>query len=243
MDEQARFSPMPQTPLLELRGVTKFYGANRVLDGCSFTVGRGGIIGLVGPNGCGKSTIIKLICGLLVPNAGEILIDGEPPSPNTAAKVAYLPDRNALPERARIDYLVDYYDDFFRDFDPVKAYEMLARLGINLRDRMHTLSKGAKEKVQLVLTMSRQAELYVLDEPIGGVDPAARDYILQTILTGSRETGSILISTHLIADVEPVLDDVIFIADGRAALCASVRALYEQHGKTVDALFREVYRC
>ena len=240
-----QFTPLPgmDAPLLELRGVVKYYGSARVLDGISFTLGRGGIIGLLGPNGCGKSTVIKLICGLLTPNSGEILIDGMPPSHKTAAKIAYLPDRACMPEHMKIGAMVDYYSDFFADFDRIKAHELIHRLGLNPTSRMNTLSKGNREKIQHILTMSRRAELYVLDEPICGVDPAARDYILDTILGGYHEGGSILISTHLIADVQSVLDDVIFMADGKAALCASVQALREQHGKTVDELFREVYRC
>ncbi len=242
MQELYRAQP-PQIPLLEFRSVVKYFGSKRVLDNMSFSVGRGGIVGLLGPNGCGKSTIIKLISGLLTVNSGEVLIDGEPPSPKTAARIALLPDKNCMPEQARVNSLVDYFSDFYEDFDRVKAYEMLYRLNIDPRARMNTLSKGTREKVQLILVMSRRAELYLLDEPIGGVDPAARDYILDTILTSYNEHGSILISTHLIADIQSVLDDVIFIADGKAALCASVKSLWEQHGKTVDELFREVYRC
>ncbi len=230
-------------PMLEFQGVVKSYGSRRVLDNISFSVGRGGIVGLLGPNGCGKTTIIKLINGLLVPNSGEILIDGQPPSPETAAMVAYLPDRECLPPDRRVSELVDYFADFYTDFDRVKAGEMIRRLGIDPGQRMRTLSKGTREKVQLVLTMSRRARLYVLDEPLGGVDPAARDFILDTILTCYREDGTILITTHLIYDIERVLDDVIFLSEGKAALCASVKSLMELHGKTVDELFREVYRC
>ncbi len=230
-------------PLLELRNVVKTYGSKRALDDISFTVGRGGIIGLLGPNGSGKTTILKLACGLLTANSGEILIDGEPPSPRTAAKIAYLPDKDCLPGRSRICTLIDYFSDFYEDFDRVKAYEMISRLEINPRDRMITLSKGTREKVQLILVMSRRASLYLLDEPIGGVDPAAREYILNTILKNYSENGSIIISTHLISEVQSVLNDVIFIADGKAKLCASVSELWEKHQKTVDELFREVYRC
>ena len=243
MNEQFLPPAEAAPPLLELRGVVKYYGSRRVLDGISFAVGRGGIVGLLGPNGCGKSTVIKLICGLLTPNAGEVRIDGLLPSPETAAKIAYLPDRACMPDNMKISAMVDYFSDFFADFDRIKAHELIHRLKLDPSARMNTLSKGSREKIQLILTMSRRASLYILDEPIGGVDPAARDYILETILGGYHEGGTILISTHLIADVQSVLDDVIFMADGRAALCASVAALREQHGKTVDELFREVYRC
>ena len=230
------------TPLLEFRGVSKRYGSKKVLDELSFTLGRGGIIGLLGPNGSGKTTIIKLINGLLTPSSGEVLINGERPSPETAAVVSYLPERNSLPLASRVTDVVDLFSDFYHDFDRLKANEMIGRLKLDPKARLRTLSKGNREKVQLILTMSRAAELYVLDEPIGGVDPAARDYILETILTSYSDNGSILISTHLISDVERVLDDVIFLSEGRAALCASVKSIREKHGKTVDELFRELYK-
>lgn len=231
-----------EPPLLEFCGVSKRYGSKKVLDELSFTLGRGGIIGLLGPNGSGKTTIIKLINGLLTPSSGEVLINGERPSPETAAVVSYLPERNSLPLASRVTDVVDFFNDFYRDFDRLKANEMIGRLKLDPKARLRTLSKGNREKVQLILTMSRAAELYVLDEPIGGVDPAARDYILETILTSYSDNGSILISTHLISDVERVLDDVIFLSEGKAALCASVKSIHEKHGKTVDELFRELYR-
>ncbi|MCI8388665.1 MAG: ABC transporter ATP-binding protein [Clostridiales bacterium] len=231
------------TPLLEFKRVVKSYGAKKVLKETSFIINRGGIIGLLGPNGSGKSTIIKLINGLLVPDSGEILVNGLPPSPSTASMVSYLPERNYLPLDRKVSQLIDYFADFYLDFDRVKAYEMLQRLNIDKTERMRALSKGTREKVQLILVMSRRAELYVLDEPIGGVDPAARDYILDTILSNYNENGSILISTHLINDIERALDDVIFISDGKAALCASADSLREKYNKSVDELFREVYKC
>ena len=231
-----------KTPLLEFCNVSKRYGSKKVLDGLSFTLGQGGIIGLLGPNGSGKTTMIKLINGLLTPSSGEVLILGERPSHKTAQLISYLPDRNALPLGSRICDVIDLYNDFYRDFDRVKANEMVGRLKLDPKARLRALSKGNREKVQLILVMSRRAMLYVLDEPIGGVDPAARDYILDTILSNYSENGSILISTHLIADIERVLDDVIFLSEGKAALCASVRAIHEKYGKTVDELFRELYR-
>ena len=232
----------PELPLLEFVGVTKRYGSKKVLDELSFAIGRGGKIGLLGPNGSGKTTIIKLINGLLTPTSGEVLINGERPSHLTAEFISYLPERDSLPQGSRICDLVDLFADFYADFDRLKANDMIARLRLDPKARMRTLSKGNREKVQLILTMSRKAKLYVLDEPIGGVDPAARDFILDTILSNYDPEGSILISTHLIADIERVLDDVIFLSEGKAALCASVQAIHEKHGKTVDELFRELYK-
>ena len=234
--------PITDPPLLEFCNVSKRYGSKKVLDDLSFTLGKGGIVGLLGPNGSGKTTIIKLINGLLTPSSGEVLICGDKPDHTTAGLISYLPERNSLPLGSRICDLVDFFADFYSDFDRLKANEMIARLKLDPKSRLHTLSKGNREKVQLILTMSRSALLYVLDEPIGGVDPAARDFILDTILSNYNEEGSILISTHLIADIERVLDDVIFLSDGKAALCASVEAIHEKHGKTVDELFREIYR-
>ena len=229
--------------MIHIENLVKRYGDLVALNHLSLDIHEGEIFGLLGPNGSGKTTTIKLIAGLLVPNSGEILINGMAPSPATAAMISYLPERNFLPLGEKVSYLIDYFADFYRDFDRRKAYEMLGRLGVSEKERMKNLSKGTREKVQLILVMSRRAELYILDEPLGGVDPAARDYILDTILSNYSENGSILISTHLISDVERVLDDVIFMADGRAAFCASVRSIHEKHGKTVDELFREVYKC
>ena len=244
---QANSVPEPPVdvcpPLLEILDVNKSYSGQKVLKGLSFTIGRGGVIGLLGPNGSGKTTALKLIAGLLVPDSGSIRINGQAPSPETASSVAFLPERDFLPSGAKVSYLVDYFADFFADFDRRKAYEMLGRLGVNEKARMRTLSKGTREKVRLILVMSRRAELYLLDEPLGGVDPAAREYILDTIFSNYSAGCSILISTHLISDIERGLNDVIFMADGRAAFCASVRSIREKYGKSVDELFREVYRC
>ncbi len=230
-------------PLLQLVNVVKRYGSKTILKSLSFSIGRGGIIGLLGPNGSGKTTIIKLINRLLVPNSGQILLNGRPVDVDSASVISYLPERSYLPLGDRVCDIIDYFSDFYVDFDRRKAYEMLTRLKINSHDRIRTLSKGTREKVQLMLVMSRRAQLYILDEPIGGVDPAARDFILDTILGNYHEDGSIIISTHLIADIERILDDVIFISDGQAVLCASVKSIHTKHQKTVDELFREVYRC
>ena len=230
-------------PILECNGLYKNYGLRRALNGVELTLYPGKIIGLLGPNGSGKTTLIKLAAGLLQPTAGEILIAGMQPGEQTKAVVSYLPDRTGLPEWMRVGELVSLMEDFYRDFDANAAQEMLSRLQVAQSDKMKSLSKGTKEKVQLVLTMSRRARLYLLDEPIGGVDPAARDYILDTILSNYRREATVLISTHLIADIEKVLDDVIFLAEGRVALVSSVDEIREKNGKSVDALFREVYKC
>ena len=207
------------------------------------TLERGEIIGLLGPNGSGKTTLIKLINGLLLPTDGQITVNGSVPGVETKKIVSYLPERGCLDERRRISELISYYSDFYSDFDVSRAHTMLKDLDIDPSLRLKTLSKGTKEKVQLILVMSRDAQLYVLDEPIGGVDPAARDYILRTILTNYNEDASVLISTHLIADVENVLDRVLFLQNGQITLNASVDEIRSGHKKSVDALFREVFRC
>ena len=230
-------------PILTCSHITKRFGSKVALDDISFQINPGHIVGLLGPNGSGKSTFIKMANGLLVPNEGSITICGKPVGPETKAIVSYLPDKNYLNNWMKISQLIDMFHDFYEDFDRVKAYEMLKRLEINEKDPMKIMSKGTKEKVQLILVMSRKASLYLLDEPIGGVDPAARDYILNTILTNYNENGSVMISTHLISDVEQVLDDVIFIKNGHLELTSSVDDIREEYGKSVDGLFREVFKC
>lgn len=230
-------------PILQCSHITKKYGSLEALNDLSFTILPGRIVGLLGPNGSGKSTFIKLACGLLTPTEGELSICGFPIGVETKKRVAYLSDKNYLNNSMRIEQIFDYFQDFYDNFDKMKAKEMLKRLDINPKSRMKTLSKGTKEKVQLILVMSRNADLYLLDEPIGGVDPAARDYILKTILSNYNEQGSILISTHLITDIEPVLDDILFIKNGRIVLTSTVDAIREENGKSVDSLFREVFKC
>ena len=230
-------------PILECRGVSKRYGYLPALVSVDLTLERGRIIGLLGPNGSGKSTLIKLISGLLVPTTGELFVDGKKPGIETKKIVSYLPERTYLNNWMRVSELIAFFKDFYENFNEDKAYDMLARLGINPRDRLKTMSKGTKEKVQLILVMSRDAELYLLDEPIGGVDPAARDYILGTILGNYNENATVLISTHLIADIEQVLDEVVFIANGTIEMQTTVDDIREKQGKSVDALFREVYKC
>lgn len=229
--------------ILECRGLTKRYGIQPALNGLSLSVPRGKIVGLLGSNGSGKTTLIKLAAGILTKTAGELLVGGKEPGIETKKIVSYLPDRNYLNDWMRASDVVGLFSDFYADFDAAKANDMLKRLQINQGDRLRSMSKGTKEKVQLILTMSRNAELYLLDEPIGGVDPAARDYILNTIITNYNENATVLISTHLIADIERVLDEVIFIANGQVYLTSSVEDIRENQGKSVDTLFREVFKC
>lgn len=230
-------------PILECRGLSKHFGAVRALDDVSFAVEPGRIVGLLGPNGSGKTTLIKLANGLLTPTAGEILVDGRNPGPETKAVVSYLSDKEYLPDWMTARQLIDFFGDFYADFDAARARDMLVRLGIGENMRIKQMSKGTREKAQLIMVMSRQAKLYLLDEPIGGVDPATRDYILDTIIRNYNPEAAVVISTHLIADVEQVLDDVIFIQSGRILLQSSVDAIREEQGKSVDQYFREVFRC
>ena len=228
---------------LECSGLTKRFGAVAALDGVNISIAPGRVVGLLGPNGSGKTTLIKLANGLLTPSAGELKVCGERPGKQSKALVSYLPDRPCLPEWMNTKQLTDFFADFFADFDRTRAEEMLARLGIPEKTRVKQMSKGTREKVQLIMVMSRRAKLYLLDEPIGGVDPATRDYILNTIIKNYDENASVLISTHLISDVENVLDDVVFIDRGQIKLQATVDDIRAQYGKSVDALFREVFKC
>ncbi|HHU74439.1 MAG TPA: ABC transporter ATP-binding protein [Clostridiales bacterium] len=229
--------------ILECKSLTKMYSNVTALKDINLTLGRGRIVGLLGPNGSGKTTLIKLINGLLVPNSGTITINGHQPGIESKKIVSYLPERTYLPDWMRVDDTIDFFSDFYQDFDKKKAYEMLERLHLNSKAKLKSLSKGTKEKVQLILVMSREADLYCLDEPIGGVDPAARDYILNTIITNYNENATVIISTHLIADIEKVLDEVIFIKDGLLNMHASVDDIRSKEGKSIDSLFREVFRC
>lgn len=228
--------------ILECKGLTKRFGAMTALDRVSFGIEPGRIVGLLGPNGSGKTTLIKLANGLLVPTAGELWVGGRSPGKESHAMVSYLPERTSLPLWMTVKQLQDFYEDFYTDFDRKRSEEMLDRLEISPKQRMKQMSKGTREKVQLILAMSRQAKLYLLDEPIGGVDPATRDYIIHTILSNYNENASLVISTHLIADVENVLDDVIFINKGRILLQQSVDQIRQEKGCSVDELFREVFR-
>lgn len=230
-------------PILECQRLTKKYGDFFALSDLTLSLERGQIIGLLGPNGSGKTTLIKLANSLLIPTDGHIMINGLAPGPETKKIVSYLPDRSFLNERMRISEILTFYSDFYANFSMERALKMLDVLEIDRRARLESLSKGTKEKAQLALVMSRDADLYILDEPIGGVDPAARDYILQTILTNYNENATVLISTHLISDIENVLDRVIFLRNGQLALNASVDEIRTEYRKSVDALFREVFKC
>ncbi|HOB19216.1 MAG TPA: ABC transporter ATP-binding protein [Candidatus Atribacteria bacterium] len=229
--------------ILECRNLTKFFGGFPALRNVNLTIPEGRIVGLLGPNGSGKSTFIKLCNELLTPSAGELIIGGHKPGVETKKIVSYLPERTYLNDWMRVSDIIEFFSDFYEDFNPDKARDMLKRLNISDRDRLKTMSKGTKEKVQLILVMSREAKLYLLDEPIGGVDPAARDYILDTIISNYSENATIIISTHLIYDIEKILDDVIFLKEGSVVMSKSVDEIREETGKSVDSLFREVFRC
>lgn len=229
--------------ILETHSLTKSYGKDIAVDDLNLSLESGQIIGLLGPNGSGKTTFLKMINGLLTPSFGDILIEGEKPGPKSKSVVSYLPDKCALPDYMSVKELCKMYKDFFSDFNEEKAKGMLKDLNLDENKKFKTLSKGNKEKVQLILCMSREAKLYCLDEPIGGVDPAARDYILRTILQNYNEGAAVIISTHLIADVENVLDRVLFLKEGTLMLNDTVDNIRENRGKSVDALFREVFAC
>ncbi len=227
--------------LITCQGLTKIYGSKAALDHINLNVGQGRIVGLLGPNGSGKTTFIKLLCGLVQPTSGSLEVDGHTPGIHTKSLISYLPDRMYFADWMKISDLADFFADFYSDFDRVKAMEMFTALGIGAQDRIKTMSKGTKEKAQLALIMSRKAQLYLLDEPIGGVDPAARDYILNTILTNYSENSTVLLSTHLITDIERVLDEAIFLQNGKVVRHDTVDSIREEEGKSVDQLFREIF--
>ncbi|MBQ3287279.1 MAG: ABC transporter ATP-binding protein [Firmicutes bacterium] len=229
--------------LLEARALTRSFGRNVALSGLDLRLAPGHIVGLLGPNGSGKTTLMKLACGLIKPTAGQIFIEGEKPGPASKNKVAYLPDTSYLNDNMRVRDIVEMYADFYADFDREAAFGLIRDLKVDEGARLSTLSKGTREKVQLVLVMSRRAKLYLLDEPIGGVDPAAREYIINTIIGNYHPESTVLISTHLIYDVEPVLDHALFLKEGRIVMEGGVDELREESGKSLDALFREVFRC
>ena len=228
--------------LLKCQQLTKDYGGVLALNYIDLTVESGKIIGLLGPNGSGKTTLIKIINGLLTPTSGTVLVNGMAPGVETKKIVAYLPDNSYLNSWMTVGQIVDMFTDFYEDFRPLLALDMLKRLGISPEAKLKTLSKGNKEKVCLILVMSRNALLYVLDEPIAGVDPATRDYVISTIINNYNPEASVIISTHLISDIEQVLDEVIFINQGNIVMKKSVDEIREEHGKSVDELFREVFR-
>ena len=229
--------------VLECKDLTKHYGSAPALNHVNLTVEPGRIVGLLGPNGSGKTTLIKLANGLLTPSEGEVLVCDMAPGKESHESVSYLPERTCIPTWMSVKQLLDFYGDFYQDFNRKAAEEMLSHLNIRLTQRIKQMSKGNREKVQLIMVMSRSAKLYLLDEPIGGVDPATRDYILSTIIGNYNPEAAVILSTHLIADVEKVLDEVIFINQGQVVLQSSVDEIREEKGMSVDALFREVFKC
>ena len=229
--------------LLECKNLSKYYSGKCALDRIDLTIESGKIVGLLGPNGSGKSTLIKIISGLLKPSDGELKVAGKDIGVETKKIVSYLPDHDYLNDWMKVEDIITMFEEFYDDFDRKRAVDMITKLNIDTKQQLKNLSKGTKEKVQLILVMSRHANLYLLDEPIGGVDPAARDYILNTIISNYEENATVIIATHLIADIEQVLDEVIFINQGKIALQSTVDDIREQEGKSVDSLFREVYKC
>ena len=229
--------------VIEIKNLTKKYKNIKAIDNISFAVQNGEILGLLGPNGSGKTTIIKLINDLLTPTEGSILIKGQKPGVDSKKIISYLPERTYLNTNSKVSEIISLFEDFYEDFNKDKALKLLNDLNIDKDAKLKTMSKGTKEKVQLILVMSREADLYVLDEPIGGVDPAGRDYILNTILQNFKQTSSIIISTHLISDIEKILDDVIFIKNGKIVLFENADELRNKENKTIDAIFREEFKC
>ena len=232
-------------PVLECKKISKCYIKGRpILNDLDLTVPSGKIIGLLGPNGCGKSTLLKIITGLLRADSGEVFIMGERRSEESNAHIAYLSERTYLDNNKTVGEIIDYFEEFFADFDRARAIEMLGSLEISTESRMRTLSKGTKEKVQLIMVMARRAKLYLLDEPIAGVDPASRDFILKTIISSYDPEATIIITTHLIYDIEPVLDEFFFMAKGgEIVMSGSCDEAREKSGKSLDELFKEVFKC
>ena len=229
--------------LIEIKNLNKCYGKKQALNNINLTIESGKIYGLLGPNGSGKTTLIKIINDLLTPTSGEVLVKGEKPGVESKKIISYLPERTYLNMNFKVKELLDYFEDFYENFDRKKAQTLLKKLNISEEDKLKTMSKGTKEKVQLILVMSRKADLYILDEPIGGVDPASRDYILETIISNFDEKSSMIISTHLIQDIETILDNVIFINQGKITLNDSADNIINEKGKTIDQVFREDFRC
>lgn len=229
--------------IISCNGLTKYYGKVQALNNLNLEIQKGKIIGLLGPNGSGKTTFIKLACGLLKPTSGVITVGGMNIGVETKKLISYLPDRDYLPSYMKVKELMQFFNDFYSDFNYPKAMDMLMRLKVDMNMRFKKMSKGTREKVQLALVMSREAEVYLLDEPIAGVDPAAREYILNTIISNYNENAAVVISTHLISDIEPVLDEAIMIQNGTLRLHKSVEQIRAEYNMTVDQLFREVYRC
>lgn len=229
--------------LLKIKNLSKSYGNKKVLQNINLTINQGKIIGLLGKNGSGKTTLIKLINDLLTKDSGEILVNGNPIGVSSKSIISYLPERTYLDKEMTTEEVVKYFKDFYKDFDDKKAYKLLKDLGLDINQKLSKMSKGMQEKVQLVLVMSRNAKLYILDEPLGGVDPATRDYILDTILSNFNEGASLIISTHLIMDIEKIIDEVIFINNGQIALVSDTDDLREKENASIDAIFRRMFKC
>lgn len=229
--------------LVEFKDLSKNFGTKEVLKKINLKIEKGKIYGLLGPNGSGKTTMIKIINDLLQPSSGKILIQGKEPGIESKKIISYLPERTYLNMNMKVIELIQFFKDFYQDFDEEKAVQLLEKLKINKQDKLKNMSKGTKEKVQLIMVMSRKADLYILDEPIGGVDPASRDYILETILTNFNEGSSIIICTHLIADIEKILDQVIFINQGKIVLNEDADTIRKSKKTTIDKLFREEFKC
>ena len=229
--------------IVEFKNVYKSYGDKDILKGIDLNIPKGKIVGLLGPNGSGKTTIIKLINNLLQVDEGSIEINGMKPSVETKKIISYLPEKTYLNDWMKVKDILSFFHDFYKDFDIQKANEMIKNLKIDKNERLKTMSKGTKEKVQLILVMCRRADLYILDEPIGGVDPAARSYILDTILTNYNESATLLIATHLISEIENICDEVVFISNGEILLQGDVDDIREENGKSIDSLFREEFKC
>lgn len=232
-----------ENTIIKLDNVVKRYGKKEALKGINLEIQKGKIVGLLGPNGSGKSTMIKLLNGLLQPDEGTIEIAGMKPSIETKKIVSYLPERTYLSEWMKMKDLLKFFSDFYEDFDLEKAEEMIEALNINVDEKIKDMSKGTKEKVQLILVMSRNADVYILDEPIGGVDPAARSFIMRTILQNFSEESTLIIATHLISEIENICDEIIFLSYGEIKLQGNVDEIREEKGKSIDALFREEFRC
>lgn len=229
--------------ILDITGLSKRYGGTQALKSVTLSVPEDRIVGLLGPNGSGKTTLIKIVTGLLSNYEGTVSIDGSAPGRQSKAIVSYLPDRPCLPSWMKVSDAVAFFADFYADFDRTKANAMLRTMKVDENKKVRSLSKGMHEKLQLSLVMSRRARLYVLDEPLAGVDPASRDFILSTILTNYCEKSSILISTHIISDVESIFDDVIFLKEGVVELCGDAESIRTKHQQSIDQLFREVFKC
>ncbi len=231
------------SPIIECKNLTKLYGKKIALNDISFSIGRGKITGIMGVNGSGKTTLMKMIAGLLVPTSGSVKVCGKPIGIASKQIVSYLPEKTYLNEWSKVKDTISFFKDFYKDFNEAKAYDMLKRLNVNTNEKLLTMSKGTKEKLQLILVMSREAQVYLLDEPICGVDPATRDYIIRTIISNYSENSGVIISTHLISDIENILDDVLILENGSIKIFSSADEIRQKYNKSIDNIFREMFKC